>query len=179
MRLTGPLIISELRDKLRFEVGRHLYGVLGTYERLARFEREDLGQARDPEGRSFPAALNLNAALLAHIGDDDLRQMVKDEARRPQTVRYHLNRELDSLLGELLQRSHFLIVKQVELLFAHNLDWSVFRTRASNRNHVLLLLPGEKRGDQIALFQEATPRFHRVLPANLLADNHLWELDDG
>lgn len=179
MRLTGPLIISELRDKLRFEVGRHLYGVLGTYEQLARFEREDLGQARDPEGRPFPAPLNLNAALLARIGDDDLRQMVNDEARRPQTVRYHLNRELDSLLSELLQRSHFLIFKQVELLFAHNLDWSVFRTRASNRNHILLLLPGEKRGDQIALFQEATPRFHRVLPANLLADNHLWELGDG
>lgn len=179
MKLTGPQIITEVRARLQFGVGRHLYGVLGSYHQLAWFEREALAQARDPEGQPFPPPLNLNTALLAHMGDDELRQLVNDEARRPQAVRYRLNRELDCLLAELLQQSDFLIVKQVEMLFAHNLDLSVFRTRASNENHVLLLLPGEKRGDQVALFHEAHSHFHRTLPANLIADNHLWELNDA
>lgn len=178
MKITGPQVISELRERLRFSMGRHLYGVLGTYVQLTQFEQNDLAQAQTPHGSPFPQPINLGHRLLAHIGDEDLRQLVRDEARRPQAVQRRLGQELGNLLGELLQSDRFLILKQLELAFAHSLDLGVFRTRATNHNHILLLLPGERRGEHITLFHEADPRYHRSLPINLIADNHLWELID-
>ena len=179
MKLTGPQIIGELRDKLQFEIGRHLYGVLGAYAQLARFEEHDLAQARDPHGRPFPQPINLNRELLARIDDASLRQMVQDEARRPSSVQRRLNHELDGLLSGQLENSHLLILKQFELIFAYELDLSIFRTRATNQNHVVLLLPGERRSEHVTLFHEAEPRFHRAFPGNIIADNHLWELVDA
>ena len=179
MKITGPQATSELREKLRFEVGRHLYGLLGTYTQLAEFEQVNLAQARDPNGNPFPPSINLNRDLLARIGDDDLRQLVRDEARRPQAIQRRLGQELDNLLVGLLGDNHLLILKQLELTFAYSLDLSVFRIRATDQNHILLLLPGERRGEGITLFHEADPRFHRRLPGNLIADNHIWELKDG
>lgn len=160
-------------------MGRHLYGLLGTYAQLAEFEQSVLAQARDPNGNPFPPSINLNRELLARIGDDDLRQLVRDEARRPQAIQRRLNQELDNLLGALLGDNNLLILKHLELTFAYSLNLSVFRTRATDQNHILLLLPGERRGEGITLFHEADPRFHRSLPGNLIADNHLWELRDG
>jgi len=179
MKITGPQMISELREKLQFDVGRHLYGVLGSYAQLAKLEQTVLTQARDPQGNRFPGPINLNRELLARIGDDDLRRLVRDEARRPLAIQRRLGQELDNLLGELLQDHHFQILKQFELVLAYGLDLSVFRTRAANKNHILLLLPGERRGDHVVLFHEADPRFPRMIPPNLIADNHLWELKDG
>ena len=178
MKLSGPQVISELREKLRFDVGRHLYGVLGSYARLAGFEETALEQALDPRGNQFPEPVNLNRELLARIGDEDLRSLVRAEARRPKTIQRRLGQELDNLLGERLREHRFFILKQLELLFAYGLDLSVFRTRATNQNHILLLLPGGRRGDHATLFHEADARFQRTLPANLIADNHLWELKD-
>jgi len=82
-------------------------------------------------------------------------------------------------VADLLQARPFVILKQLELLFAYELDLSVFRTRATNQSHILLLLPGERRGDHVVLFHEADARFHRTIPPNLIAENHLWELTDG
>lgn len=178
MKITGPQIITELREKLRFSMGRHLYGVLGTYGQLTQFEQGDLAQAQTPHGNPFPQPINLNRELLARIGDDDLRRLVRDEARRPQAVQRRLGQELDNLLSELLQNDHLLILKQLEITFAYSLDLGVFRIRATNQNHILLLFPGERRGEHITLFHKADPRYHRSLPTNLIADNHLWELKD-
>ena len=78
----------------------------------------------------------------------------KMEARLPQTVQRRLNQEFDLLLLDYLQNASFLILKQIELLFAYNLDLHVIRSRATNQKHILLLLPGVKRGDHITLFSE-------------------------
>ena len=176
MKLTGPQIISQLRDKLSFDVGRHLYAVLGSYDQLAHFERRDLAQASNPQGQPFPPPFNLNRELLARIGDDDLRRLVRVEARRFNAVQRHLNQAFDQLLHDLLRRQRLVILKQVELLFAYSLDLSVLRTRASNQSHILLLLPGERRGERLVIFHEAADRFQRTIPPNLVADNHLWEV---
>jgi hypothetical protein len=178
MKITGPQVISEIREKLQFGVGRHLYGALGGYAQLADFEETALAHAQDPQGRPFPEPVNLNRELLARIGDEDLRKLIQAEARRPQAIQRRLGQELDALLASLLEQHPFLILKQLELLFAYGLDLSVFRTRATNQNHILLLLPGARHGDHIALFHEAGSRFQRTLPPNLIADNHLWELKD-
>jgi len=179
MKITGPQAISEIREKLQFGMGRHLYGVLGGYAQLADFEETALTQALDPQGDRFPKPINVNRELLARIGDEDLRSLVCAEGRRPKTVERRLGQELNSLLGDLLEQHWFLILKQLELLFAYDLDLSVFRTRAANQNHILLLLPGARHGDHVTLFHEAGSRFQRRLPPNLIADNHLWELRDG
>lgn len=179
MRLSGPEIITQLREKLQFPVGRHLYGVLGSYAGLARFETEALAQALLPEGRPFPGATDLNRQLLEGIGDADLRSLVQQEGRRPRAIQRRLNDQLDQLLAQLLAGERFVILKQIELLFAYQLDLSLFRTRAANQNHILLLLPGERRSEHVTLFHEAGPEFHRILTPNIVADNHLWELADG
>ena len=176
MKLGGPQIISELREKLQFDIGRHLYGILGAYADLKQFEQEDLAQARDHQNKFLPAPINVNRELLKRIGDDDLRQLVDAEARRPHAVTYRLNQEFDGLLHDLLQQTDLVILKQLELLFAYNLDLSVLRTRASNQSHILILLPAERRGEHIVVFHEAAPKFQRSIPPNLIADNHLWEL---
>ena len=178
MKLAGPHIISALRENVQLEIGRHLYGVLGSYASVKRFEEIDLATARFLKGESFPTPTNLNRSLLERIGDEDLRNLVQNEARLPQTVQRRLNHEFDLLLQSLLQQSNFLILKQIELLFAYNLDLHMIRARATNQCHILLLLPGEKRGDHITLFSEVNPRFHRTLPPQLITDTHLWELAD-
>ena len=178
MKITGPQVISEIRGKLQFGAGRHLYGVLGSYAQLADFEETALAHAQDPTGRRFPQAVNLNRELLARIGDEDLRGLIQAEARRPQAIQRRLGQELDALLGQLLQEHPFQILKQLELVFAYGLDLSVFRIRAANQNHILLLLPGGRHGDHVSLFHEGGPRFQRTLPSNLIAENHLWELRD-
>jgi hypothetical protein len=179
MMLTGPQVIGELRGKLPMNVGRHLYAVLGTYAQLEQFETLHLAQARDADGQPFPTPVNVNYALLARIADDDLKQLVRDEPRRPQAVQRRLNLELQALLDEALAASCFVILKQLELLWAYELELTVFRTRAANQNHILLLLPGERRGEHITIFHEAEARFHRALPGNLITETHLWELDHG
>lgn len=178
MKLTGPQIITELRDKLQFDMGRHLYGVLGSYNQLEQFEREDLTTATDSNGAELPRPVNVNRDLLARIDDDDLRRLVADEGKRPQSIQWRLNHEFDFLLKDLLENHTLLILKQLELLFAYSLELSVLRTRASNQNHILLLLPGERRGEQLIIFNEAEAQFHRSIPGNLIANNHLWELTD-
>lgn len=179
MPLSGPEITTQLRQKLQFPVGRHLYGVLGSYAALARFEAQVLPQALQADGRPFPAAVDLNRHLLDDISDGALRDLVKQEGKRPQAIQRRLNEQLDHLLAQLLADSDFIILKQIELLFAYQLDLSRFRTRAANQSHILLLLPGERRGDHVTLFHEAGPEFHRTLTPNIIADNHLWELADA
>ena len=176
--MNGPGVTSALRQKLQFQAGRHLYGVLGTYARLEQFENADLAHALDPGGQPFPPPVNLNHELLARIGDGELSALARDEARRPQAVHRQLNQELNALLMDLLQQRNFVILKQIELLFAYPLDLSLLRTLGANENRILLLLPGQRRGEQVILFHEAEPRFHRTIPPNLIADNHLWELSD-
>lgn len=179
MTMSGPQIISELRERLPFEVGRHLYAVLGAYAGLERFETQDLAHAADHEGRPFPKAVNVNQSMLQLLPDEDLRRLVRNEASFPNAAQTRLNQALEQVIRDMLAASSFLILKQVELIFAYNLDLGIFRTMATNKNHVLLLLPGERRSDQITLFHEADPRFHRALTPGLFADNHIWELRDG
>lgn len=179
MKLSNHQITSLLKDNFQQDIGRHLYSVLGTYQQLEAFESNSLSQMKLPDGVNFPSAINLNRFLLDRFQDNDLRALVRNEGKRPQTIKRKLNIEFDALLATLLEKNRFLAIKQIEILFAYELDLETIRARATNQNHILLLLPGEKRGDHVTLFAEASPRFHRTLPFQLIADNHLWELDNA
>jgi hypothetical protein len=178
MKLSGHEINSQLRQKLEMPTGRHLYVVLGTYGRLQRYERVAFKEARSPSGQRLGDPVNVNRTLLERISDPELKRLVQTEASRTESVKRRLTEELDALVAEKLEAGPFLAVKNLELLFAYDLELNCFRIRATNQKHILVLLPGEQASDRITLFHEASARNHRTLPANLVPDNHLWELSE-
>ena len=179
MKYSGPQITNLLRENLQVDIGRHLYAVLGTYAQLAAFEKIDLPQVYLTDNQPFPPAVNLNRALLDRLGDEDAKELARNEGKRPKAVQKRLSVEFDALLASLLSQCRYLAVKQIEMLFAFELPLETFRARAVNQNHILLLLPGEKRGNHVLLFSEADSQFHRILPDQLITDNHIWELDNA
>jgi len=178
MKLSGHEIISQLRQKLEMPTGRHLYVVLGTYERLARFDRVTFREARSPTNQRLGDSVNVSLNLLERIKDDDLKWLVRNEASLSETVKKRLADELDALVDGKLASTAFLALKHLELLFAYDLEMNCLRIRATNQKHILVMLPGERVGDRITLFHEASPPNHRTLPANLVPENHLWELNE-
>jgi hypothetical protein len=178
MKLSGHEINSQLRQKLAVPTGRHLYVVLGTYERLGRYERVDFPEALSPESHRLGEPVNVNRNLLDRISDDELKGLVQTEASRIECVKDRLRKELDTLVAEKLNGSSFLALKNVELLFAYDLELHCLRIRATNQKHVLLLLPGQTVGDRVVLFHEAPEKYHRTLPSTYVQENHLWELTE-
>jgi hypothetical protein len=178
MKLSGHEINSQLRQKLEMPTGRHMYVVLGTYERIERYERVAFKEARSPSGQRLGNPVNVNRTLLERISDPELKRLVQTEASRTESVKRRLTDELDALVAEKLENGPFLAVKNLELLFAYDLELNCFRIRATNQKHILVLLPGERVSDRITLFHEASAQNHRTLPANLVPENHLWELSE-
>jgi len=178
MNLSGHEINSQLRQKLEMPTGRHLYVVLGTCERLDRYERIDFREARSPSGQRLGEPVNVNHNLLDRINDEELKRLVQTEASRTESVKGRLAKELDALVADRLNGGSFLALKNLEILFAYDLELNCLRIRATNQKHILLLLPGEKVGDRITLFHEAQSSNHRTLPTNLVPENHLWELNE-
>ena len=178
MRLSGHEINSQLRQKLEMPTGRHLYVVLGKYEQLERYEKVAFSEARSPSGQRLGSPVNVNLSLLERIKDDDLKWLVRSEASLPETVRKRLAEELDALVQAKLASCSFLALRSLELVFTYELEMNCLRIRATNQKHILLLLPGERVGDRITLFHEASSPNHRTLPANLVPENHMWELSE-
>lgn len=178
MKLSGPEINSQLRQKLEMPTGRHLYVLLGTYERLERYEKVDFREARSPTGQRLGEPVNINHQLLERIPDDELKRLVQTEASRTESVKDRLSKELDAIVAEKLYSGSFVAIKNLEILFAYDLELHCLRIRATNQKHILVLLPGKKVGDHITLFHEAPTNNHRTLPTNLVPENHLWELSE-
>ena len=80
--MTDTDIIQELRARLAVPVGRHLYGVLGSYRALQRFAAH-LQQALSLDGQSFPAPISVNQAILDIIPDDTFKELAAREADVP------------------------------------------------------------------------------------------------
>ncbi len=63
--------------------------------------------------------------------------------------------QLDALVAEKLNTGSFLALKNLEILFAYDMELNCLRIRATNQKHILILLPDQKVGDRITLFHEA------------------------
>jgi len=176
MKLSDHEINAHLRDKLQNIAGRHLYVILGTYECLDRYERVALPELLGPDNQKLPAPVNVNRTLLERIPDEEVKMLVQSEARRPEHVRQRLYDEFDALLSETLAGYPAVALKQLELLFAFDLELDKLRIRAVNQKHILLMLAGERTSERITLFHEASPQWHRTLPATLVPEDHLCEL---
>lgn len=172
--MTETEIIESLRSKLVALGGRHLYGVIGSYLALEQFVKV-LRQAQDANGDPFPIPLNVNRGILDSIPDDEFRRLVENEAKRPEPTAAHVARAFESFLRKNLQQKGLIVLSNLEMLFAYNIELNMMRTLAADDTRLLLLLPGKRVGDRIIMFPESIEGNYS-LPTNLIAQNHLWEL---
>jgi hypothetical protein len=167
-------IIETLCSKLLVPTGRHLYGVLGTYPELKSFA-EKLQQARDPDGKPFPAPLSVTRGILNAIPDDEFRSLVLYEAKRPEPIAAHVAQAFETFLRLHLKENGLIVLESLEILFAYNSDFSLLRTLATDSHRILLLLPGKWEHGHVVMFPDQKDGDY-TLPGNLVAENHLWEL---
>lgn len=167
-------IIEGIRSKLAVSSGRHLYGVLGTYPALTGFAKK-LQQAKTPDGRRFPKPLSVNRGILDTIPDEEFRQLVMQEAKRPEPTAAHVAKAFESFLRAKLQGKGIVVLAQLEMLFAYHVELNLLRTMAADDDRVLLLLPGKRERGRVLMFSGIDEGSY-TLPSNLIAENHLWEL---
>jgi len=167
-------IIEGIISKLNIPGGRHLYGVLGTYQTLRSFEKK-LQQAKTPDGKKFPKPLSVNKGILDTIPDDEFRHLVENEAKRPEPTAAHVAKAFENFLRSKLQGKGVIVLSNLEMLFAYHLELNLLRTMAIDDDRVLLLLPGHRSGGKIIMFPDPDERSY-ILPTNLITQGHLWEL---
>ena len=169
-------IIETLRAKLNTPGGRHLYGVLGSYGALNSFAKK-LRQGRTMDGRSFAKPLNVNRGILDAIPDEEFKQLVENEAKRPEPTAAHVDKAFETFLRSKLKGKGLIVLANMEMLFAYHLEMNLLRTMAADDDRLLLLLPGKRSGGKIIMFPNLEDGNY-VLPTNLIAENHLWDLRD-
>lgn len=167
-------IIEALRSKLSVDSGRHLYGVLGDYRVLEGFAKK-LRQVRTVDGDQFPKPLSVNRGILSAIPDAEFKRLVEDEARRPEPAAAHVERAFGTFLRSKSKHRSILVLSNLELLFAYNVELNLLRTLAADDVRVILLLPGKRERGKVVMFPDSGDREY-VLPNQLIADNHLWEI---
>ena len=169
-------IIVALRAKLRVPIGRHLYGVLGDYKSLSTFEKE-IERTTIAEGEPFPVAESVNKGIINRFSDEQFRTLVNDEAKRPEPTRASIGSAFEAFIKEKLQTNKTLILKDLELVFIYNIDLSALRVLAADQHRIILLMPGKRVRDRIQMFPGSDYDFS--LPRNLIAENHIWEIQSN
>lgn len=172
--MTDTEIIETLRNKLAKDVGRHLYGVLGSYMQLEKFSSV-LTQARTHDGMKFPQPISLNQGIMESIPDAEFKLLVENEAKRPEPTAAHVARAFENYIWAALQAKNLLIIKEIELLFAYNCELNILRTLSTDTKKIILLLPGKRVGERIIMFHGLNVGNYE-LPANLIANDHIWQL---
>lgn len=150
--------------------------MLGAYPRLRIFAKR-LQQARTLDGRAFPKPLSVNLGILQSIPDEEFRRLVESEAKRPEPTAAHVARAFESFLRSNLRGKGLVVLANLEMLFAYPLELNLLRTMAADDDRILLLLPGQRIGGKVTLFPDLDEGSY-TLPANLIAENHLWELKE-
>lgn len=167
-------IIEAIITKLNMPGGRHLYGVLGNYHTLKLFAKK-LQQAKAPDGTKFPEPLSANRGILDAIPDEEFRNLVENEAKRPEPTAAHVAKAFEIFLRSKLKGKGIIILANLEMLFAYHLELNLLRTMATDDDRVLLLLPGHRSGGKIMMYPDSSEGSY-TLPTNLIAQDHLWEL---
>lgn len=168
-------IIAALRNRLNVKAGRHLYGILGSYEALERFSA-NLQQVNTIEGQSFPAPLLVNRKILEAIPDEEFKEIAENEPKRPEPTMQYVKKSFEKFLRSELQKNDLLVLGGLEMLFAYHVELNLFRTMGTDDKKIILLLPGKRsRQQEIIMFPALTEDTY-ILPTNFIAENHMWEL---
>jgi hypothetical protein len=167
-------IIEALRHRLSVPTGRHLYAVLGSYPRLKDFA-EKLQIATDVTGQRFPAPLSVNRGILKSFPDDRFHELAHSEARYPEEAKEAIGQAFNTFVRASLRRDGLVVLWEMEIVFAYDVDLGPLRAEAADDQRLLLLLPGRRVSNGVELFPEAgTNRY--APPPSLIADNQTWEL---
>ena len=166
-------IIEALLSKLRITAGRHLYGVVGSYEALERFTPR-LNEVSMPDGRPFPKPTSVTKGVLSTVPQEEFTRLAAEEAKYPEAVRGRINRAFEDFLRSVLS-SGMVVMKDLEILFAYDVDLSQLRALSTDKQRALLLLPGKRIGEKITMFPGSGDLF---LPMDLIANDHLWTLSE-
>lgn len=169
-------IIEAIVAKLSVDVGRHLYGIVGTYNALEEFAVR-LQEAKTFDGLPFTAPISVNKGILSAIPDEEFRKLVENEAKKPEPTRAHINRAFEKFLRQQLLEKGLIVLSNLELLFAYDVDLNPLRTLATDQQRVILLLPARRSGTKIIMFSESGEGSY-LLPTNLIADDHIWSLKE-
>jgi len=167
-------IIETLQAKLSVPVGRHLYGILGTYAALDRFAAK-LHQVRMPNGEFFPGAVSVNRGILNSIPDTEFKSLAENEPRRPEPTMARVAQAFAAFLRSEMNKKDLIVLAGLELIFIYNVELNLLRTMATDHKKVILLLPGKRERGEILMYLDSSPGEYK-LPSNLIADNHLWEV---
>lgn len=163
-------------SKLSVDVGRHLYGVIGSYKALEGFAAR-LQEAKTCDGKPFPAPTSANKGILSTIPDDEFKKLVENEAKRPEPTKANINKSFEKFLRQKLVEDGLVVLCDLELLFAYDVDLNPLRTLATDQQRLILLLPGRRSGSKVIMFFESAEDNY-ILPTNLLADDHMWSLNE-
>lgn len=168
-------IIIALRKQLDNPVGRHLYAILGSYNGLQHFS-ERLEEATLTDGTKFPSPISVNNGILNFFSDEQFREIVTNEARLPDPTRTSVRMAFESFIRESFKRTPILILKDLELIFAYNIDLSPLRTLSTDKQRIILLLPGKFSGKRIVMFPNIEGEYQ--IPQGIIADHHIWEVTE-
>ena len=167
-------IIIALRNKLEIPVGRHLYGVIGSYKSLDKFMRV-LQEATTSNGDHFPTPISVTRGIIETFSDEEFRSIVKDEAQRPESTRRSVELSFEKFLRTQFKQKKILVLTDLEILFPYNTDLSPLRTMATDENRIILLLPGKRSGERIVMYPDLADGEYKI-PKSLIANDHLWEV---
>jgi len=167
-------IIENIQKKLTIPIGRHLYGIIGTYDSLNQFV-EKLQQAKTPDGSDFPPPLSLTRGILDAFSDQEFKKIVTDEAKRPEPTQKSIEKEFENVIRQCLSKNKLVVFKDLELLWAYKIDLNPLRTLATDDKRIIVLLPGRRSGSKVFMFHEQKGE-EFLLPDNLIAEDHLWEI---
>ena len=165
-------IIENLRNKLSMPGGRHLYCILGSYDKIDTFSVK-LQDARTHDGRRFPKPLSVNKGVLDTIPDNEFRRLVEDEAKRPEPTASHVAKAFEAFLRHSLSQHELVVLSNLEILFSYGIELNLLRVMATDEQRIVLLLPGRMQTGQIVLFPEIDQSTYS-LPSNLIAHDHIW-----
>ena len=166
-------IIINIINYLQVPVGRHLYGVIGDYDSLVIFE-EKIKEASLNNGEKFTPPISINESIIEAFSDDEFRKIVEEEAKRPEPTRASIKNMFEKTIRGKLDQYGTILLKDLELIFIYDIDFSIFRTFATDNHRIILLLPGKRSMGRIIMYPNSKHDFS--LPQNLIADNHIWEI---
>jgi hypothetical protein len=166
-------IIVNLLNYLQVPVGRHLYGIIGEYITLSQFENK-IKDTSVNIGKKFASPISINESIIDAFNDEDFRDLVNKEARRPEPTRTSIKNMFEKTIRSNLDQYSTIIIKGLELIFIYDIDFSILRTLATDNKRIILMLPGKRSFGRVIMYPNSKHDFS--LPQNLIADSHLWEI---
>ena len=170
MKLSGHEINSQLRQKLEMPTGRHLYVVLGTYERWSGTSEWPFREARSPGGQAaWRPAINVNHTLLDRIQRRRTQAACPDRGQPHGKRQGRLAKELDALVADKLEWRLLLGAQEPGTPVRLRPGIELPPHPGGNQKHILAAAcRARESADRITLFHEAPQNNHRTLPTNLV-----------